>query len=71
MGIGDRLLYLGEEQGGVFAYNLDNADAERARVPLSGEENPVGAKYPKGLFLAQDGFNKDASGGSPAEFQAG
>ena len=35
----DRVLYLGEEQGGVFAYNLDNMNDDRLRVPLSGVEN--------------------------------
>ena len=35
----DRILYLGEEQGGVFAYNLDKMNDDRLRVPLSGVEN--------------------------------
>lgn len=126
----NRLLYLGEEQGGVFAYTLDYASVERTRIPMSGEENAdlaydieglaiysrgdkhlllassqgnfryagfdindnyrylgvfaigngsicdgveetdgieiysgaVGAQYPEGIFLAQDGFNYDQKG---------
>lgn len=47
----DRVLYLGEEQGGVFAYNLDDMNGHRLRVPLSGNEN-LDLKYDiEGLAL--------------------
>lgn len=127
-----RLLYLGEEQGGVFAYALDDSTMDRFRIPLSGEENPdlaydiegitiystneskylltssqgnnryavydinraylylgvfqvgkgtsidgaeetdgidvysgaFGTAYPKGVFVCQDGYNKDEKGES-------
>lgn len=125
----NRLLYLGEEQGGIFAYNLDDADVPRFRIAMSGDENedlsydieglaifsndsihlllassqgnfkyavfdisnnynylgvfeiadgtfdgaeetdgidiysgPVGDMYPKGILIAQDGFNKNTEG---------
>ncbi len=125
----NRLLYLGEEQGGIFAYNLDEAGVERFRIDMSGDENedlsydieglaifsndsthlllassqgnfkyavfdignnytylgifeiasgtfdgaeetdgidiyaaPIGDMYPKGILIAQDGFNKDSEG---------
>jgi 3-phytase len=47
----DRILYLGEEQGGVFAYNLDNMRQERIRIPLSGDENKELAYDIEGLAV--------------------
>lgn len=47
----NRLLYLGEEQGGVFAYALDDSTTNRFRIPLSGEENPDLAYDIEGLTI--------------------
>lgn len=51
----NRLLYLGEEQGGVFAYPLDNTAAERMRIPMSGEENADLAYDIEGLAIYSRG----------------
>ena len=123
------VLYLGEEQGGIFSYSLRDTAAPRQRIPLSGQENSdlqydieglaiyhgpdgdfllsssqgnnryalydvaanheykgffqvsdglfdgseetdgidvfsgaLGAKFPFGLFVCQDGYNKDSNG---------
>lgn len=47
----DRILYLGEEQGGVYAYNLDDMGQERFRIPLSGDENKELAYDIEGLAV--------------------
>lgn len=124
-----RMLYLGEEQGGIFAYSLDLPNQERIRIEMSGKENAdlaydiegltvhygqnehwliassqgnnryaifdighnhrylgvfaigtremdgnedtdgidvyssaIGSTYPEGVFIAQDGYNKDQNG---------
>lgn len=51
----NRLLYLGEEQGGIFAYNLDDASKERTRIPMSGEENADLAYDIEGLAIYSRG----------------
>lgn len=47
----NKLLYLGEEQGGVFAYALDSMSAPRFRIPLSGAENTDLAYDIEGLAI--------------------
>lgn len=52
------LLYVGEEDGGIYVYSI-GSDAPRVRVPQSGEENPD-LKYDiEGLTLY---INEDGSG---------
>jgi len=54
----DRILYLGEEQGGVYAYNLDDMWQERFRVSLSGVENEELAYDIEGLAIyAREDFH--------------
>lgn len=48
-------LYVGEEDGGIYVYDLTEAASKREKIPLSGEENPD-IKYDiEGLTIYDNG----------------
>lgn len=51
----NRKLYLGEEQGGVFSYNLDHMEEDRFRIPFTGDENEALAYDIEGLAIYNRG----------------